>query len=89
MSGLSAVTFAVLGIGVGSVFFPLLYWNARLYAYGSSPLLAVLFQLARLTALGSALAITAGYGASPLLLATSGFLVTRPVALRLLAGGAQ
>ena len=85
MSALNATSFFVLGVMASSLFLWLLHWNVRLYTRGALPR-AALLQLGRMAGLGGVLAIAVNQGAIPPLLVTLGFLVARPIVLRLMIG---
>jgi F1F0 ATPase subunit 2 len=72
------------GALIGALYFLALHWNARLFAFGRTPLAAMALQLGRLAVLAGALTIIVSrFGALPLLLATAGILVARTAALRI------
>ncbi len=79
-----AAYFAI-GMLAGVVHFGMLRWNTRLYVRPYGPGRAVGMQAVRLAALTGLLTAVALQGPLPLLLATLGLLIARPIVLRYFA----
>jgi F1-F0 ATPase (N-ATPase) AtpR subunit len=88
MTMLEVPAFLVLGLFAGTLFFVLLRWNTTLYIHGGSVALALVVQLVRFAAMGGVLVLTASQGALPLLLTALGLLLSRPIVVHYVAGGA-
>ena len=77
------IWFAV-GMLLGAFQFLTLRWSVRMFAVMQPLLLPIGVQLIRFAAVAAVLAaITASFGALPLLMATAGILITRTIVLRL------
>ena len=72
----------VFGAGLGALYFAGVWWNARLFADGTSLAPAIGLLIGRFALLACALALTSLEGALPLLVTALGVLAARPLVIR-------
>lgn len=83
-----SVHFAV-GIVLGAAYFQGLWWNARLFAEGASPMVTIGLLIGRFVLLGSLLTLASLEGAMPLLVMALGVLTARFVVMQSLRSAAR
>ena len=74
---LSLTVHFAAGVGLGTVYFRGLWWNARLFAEGASLTVTIGLLIGRFVLLGSLLTLASLEGALPLLVMALGVLVAR------------
>jgi F1F0 ATPase subunit 2 len=79
---LHALPFALLGLGLGYLYFATLRWNTQLYVRHAPLWQSLGLQLLRLGIATAAMVLVARFGALPLLLTLAGLLLGRHVVLR-------
>ncbi len=79
---LSLAAHLAAGIGLGTVYFNAIWWNARLFARGGRASTTVILTIGRLVRLGGLLTWASRDGAPPLLAMALGVLIARPLVMR-------
>jgi hypothetical protein len=77
------------GIGLGTLYFRAVWWNARQFALGGRLATTICLTVGRFVLLGAALLLTSLEGALPLLMMALGVLIARFGVMRRLREAAQ